>query len=181
MEAYKNLQNLVSSGKVVMKKVRGSNPVLSDGKYQLIRPYVEILVDSKQSDTELYKKLDPYFTIIIRNYETRKIMDNLLSLCSVAIQEYNEKKADNLPNSVLDPYSVKFSRPRGQFGIGITFERLGNNNTIKLAEKQSFYDTKDLRDLQDSKDYPDKTSVLIFVNKITHTNDYIYKILNSVL
>ena len=149
---------------VYINKKRGTQ--VSPGV--LYRPYIELIIKGPQQEklsSSILKSLGMMYTVIIRDYKNKVIFDNLDQLKNVPLN-----KSGTLPKCIINPFKVKLFKPHGQYGIGISF-LYDKDNTFTLKEDLSFYDTKDLRDLES--DDKEKTSVLMFVNEKKHSVDNI--------
>jgi len=171
-KVYKNIENK----RIILYKVRGNE--LPKVNVTLKRPYIDILVDSKYVNN-IFSKLAVNFVVVVRNYSDKSIMDNLDVLKSVPLQ-----KKDFIPQSVNDLYNIKYFKPQGQYGLGVSFDVhkcKGSKDQFKLHEELSFYDTKDLRDLTPHEGFENKASILIFSKTIKQSINSIFDKLEEIL
>lgn len=179
-ESYKNLVNYIKAKLVYIHKIRGDEKLKHQGKTIIIkRPYIELITYPKFADY-FFKALSQKFIVILRNYHDKSIQDNLETLKNVPLQQNG-----TIPKSIRDPFKVQIFKPSGQYGIGISFnlKKSGSQNEyIEFYDDLSFYDTKDLRDLEaDEKQFKDKVSFLIFAKNIKHNITDILQELNKIL
>lgn len=175
---YVKTSNCIKNKIIYISKIRGDKKISYDKKLMIIkRPYIELITDQKYAKY-LYNALSSKFIIVSRDYKEKIIVDNLDTLKIVPLQ-----KNQVIPKSIQDPFKIKFSKPSGQYGIGISFKidkKDNEDEILSLYDDLSFYDTKDLRDLE-TDTYKEKTSLLIFVKNIKHNIVDIFKNLESVL
>ena len=162
---YQKISHYIQKGVIGINKIRGQDP---QSGTLIERPYIEIILFKSQKASTFMELFVKKYIVILRDYSTKTIIDNLSSLKSAAL-----KKDDYIPNSIHDPFNILFFKPYGQYGLGISFDVSPEN--IKLHQELSFYDTKDLRDL-DTEEFKDHASIMIFSKSIKHT---IYTILDD--
>jgi hypothetical protein len=175
---YVKTSRFIKNKIIHVLKIRGDKKIKYDKNVMIIkRPYIELITDQKHANY-LFNVLSSKFIIVLRNYKERSINDNLDTLKIVPLQ-----KNQVIPKSIQDPFKIKFSKPSGQYGIGISFkiDKADNGDEVMtLNDDLSFYDTKDLRDLE-TDTFKEKTSLLIFVKNIKHNIVDIFQTLEMVL
>jgi hypothetical protein len=173
-EIYKKFNKLLKKGTLEIRKIRPEEPASYIPKVPNVikRNYIELLIDNSDPDIEkrLFNGLAKHFIVVSRNYKTKTFKDNLDKLTSLPVDS-NNKIPDNIP----DPYMFMYFTCSGEYGIGISFKILQSGTFI--TDKESFYDTADLRDLSIKK--KNKISMLIFSMKYSDSINSIFKEINS--
>jgi hypothetical protein len=156
------IKNLVEKKQLIIHKIRGEKEIGDEEKGIIRRQYIEIIINKMYLE-KVYKGLFSKFVLIIRNYKDKNLHDNLNTLKNVRLKD------DKIPKTVMNPFNVIFYKPYGQYGLVISYKNNTTTSSKELVDDLSFYDTKDLRDMEaETKEFENAVSILVMCKKKNH-------------
>ena len=119
LDNYPKISKLLQLKQLIIHKIRGQDSIQNNTENSdsilFKRPYIEIIINSKLVQN-IYSKLESTFILVVRNYKTKQLYDNLYLLKNIGLQ-----KNDFIPKSIYNPFNVKFFKPKGQYGICLLY------------------------------------------------------------
>jgi hypothetical protein len=163
------IKNLVDKKQLIIHKIRGQKESGDEENGIIRRPYVEIIINKRYLE-KVYNGLEGLFVLIIRNYKDKNLYDNLNTLKNIRLKD------DTIPKTIMNPFNVKFYKPYGQYGLLISYKINPTTSVKELADDLSFYDTKDLRDMEaETKEFENAVSILVMCKKKNHKIQHIFE------